>query len=293
VVSDDPRETFARNLDLPRGSSRERVRANDKEYRLSGEDVRALATVGAFRVVPASDLREPNPRTPTRPARGLERLRDLGLVHTTPYVVGRTRTILVTLTGDGRDVLEGGRRPGTADRQAFYVGITKHRELAHDSKVYRAYMKAVERLAERGEPVRRVVLEEELKRESQRFLQGDNRGRRDVRLHVSVRRSVPSLEGRRSRTQTWRPGPGSERGFLRPGAVHAPPNGRDADYVEAGLDTGVCYNPLHNELDPYAVAYAVATLLNNLFRRSKKPFWQQAYTDLPKFVILMRRISDG
>jgi hypothetical protein len=69
--------------------------------------------------------------------------------------------------------------------------------------------------------------------------------------------------------------------------------GREADYVEIGLDTGVCYNPLHNELDPYAVAYAVATLLNNLFGRSKEPFWQQAYTDLLKFVILLRRISEG
>jgi len=68
---------------------------------------------------------------------------------------------------------------------------------------------------------------------------------------------------------------------------------READYVEIGLDTGVCYNPLHNELDPYAVAYAVATLLNNLFGRSKEPFWQQAYTDLLKFVILLRRITDG
>src|SRR5262245_29268325 len=68
---------------------------------------------------------------------------------------------------------------------------------------------------------------------------------------------------------------------------------READYVEIGLDSGVCYNPLHNELDPYAVAYAVATLLNNLFGRSKEPFWQQAYTDLLKFVILLRRISDG
>jgi hypothetical protein len=70
-------------------------------------------------------------------------------------------------------------------------------------------------------------------------------------------------------------------------------SGREADYVEIGLDGGVCYNPLHNELDPYAVAYAVATLLNNLFGRSKEPFWQQAYTDLLKFVILLRRISDG
>jgi hypothetical protein len=81
-VSDDPREVFTRELDLPRGSSRERVRANDREYRLSGDDVRVLATVGAFRVVPASDLREPSPRTPTRPARDLDRLRDLGFEHT-------------------------------------------------------------------------------------------------------------------------------------------------------------------------------------------------------------------
>ena len=179
-VSDDPRDVFTRDLDLPRGSSRERVRVKDKEYRLSGEDVHVLATVGAFRVVPAGDLREPNPRTPTRPARDLERLRDLGLVQTVPYVVGRTRTTLVTLTGHGRDVLEGARRPGAdSDRQAFYVGITKPRELAHDSRVYSAYMKAAERLAERGEPVRRVVLEEDLKREYQRFLQTENRARRE------------------------------------------------------------------------------------------------------------------
>ena len=70
--------TLTRDLDLPRGTSRERVRVNDREYRLSGDDVRVLATVGAFRVVPAGDLREPSPRTPTRPARDLERLRDLG-----------------------------------------------------------------------------------------------------------------------------------------------------------------------------------------------------------------------
>jgi hypothetical protein len=177
---DDPRDAFTRDLDLPRGTSRERVRVNDREYRLSGDDVRVLATVGAFRVVSASELREPNPRTPTRPARDLERLRELGLVQTVPYVVGRTRTTLVTLTGHGRDVLEGARRPGSqSDRQAFHVGITKPRELAHDSRVYSAYMKAADRLAERSEPVRRIVLEEDLKREYQRFLQAENRTRRE------------------------------------------------------------------------------------------------------------------
>src|SRR3954471_8392126 len=69
--------------------------------------------------------------------------------------------------------------------------------------------------------------------------------------------------------------------------------GRQADYLELGLDTGVCYNPLHNDLDPYAVAYAIGSLLNNLFGKSKEPFWQQAYTDLLKFVISLRRITDG
>src|SRR4051812_47413849 len=68
---------------------------------------------------------------------------------------------------------------------------------------------------------------------------------------------------------------------------------RSSDYIEIGLDTGTSYNPLHNDLDPYAVAYAIASLLNNLFGRSKEPFWQQAYTDLLKFVILLRRLTDG
>ena len=69
--------------------------------------------------------------------------------------------------------------------------------------------------------------------------------------------------------------------------------GRADDYVEIGLNTGHCYNPLHNDLDPYAVAYAIASLFNNLFGKPSEPFWQQAYTDLLKFVISLRRVSDG
>jgi hypothetical protein len=69
--------------------------------------------------------------------------------------------------------------------------------------------------------------------------------------------------------------------------------GRTDDYQEITVGGDVCYNPLHNDLDPYAVAYAIASLLNNLFGKSKEPFWQQAYTDLLKFVIMLRRISDG
>jgi hypothetical protein len=69
--------------------------------------------------------------------------------------------------------------------------------------------------------------------------------------------------------------------------------GRASDYTEIRLGGDICYNPLHNDLDPYAVAYAIATLVNNLFGKSKEPFWQQAYTDLLKFVIMLRRLADG
>jgi hypothetical protein len=69
--------------------------------------------------------------------------------------------------------------------------------------------------------------------------------------------------------------------------------GRGDDYVEISLGGNISYNPLHNDLDPYALAYAIGSLLNNLHGRSKEPFWQQAYTDLVKFVILLRRLSQG
>lgn len=69
--------------------------------------------------------------------------------------------------------------------------------------------------------------------------------------------------------------------------------GRESDYVGLGLDGSVCYNPLHSSLDPYAIAYAIAGLANNMFGKSREPFWQQAYVDLLRFVILLRRLTDG
>jgi hypothetical protein len=175
----DPRDVFTRDLELPRGRARERVRARDGNYELHGSEARTLATVGAFRVVPAADLPDPADRRAPR-TRDLARLRDLGLVRTMRYVVDRTRTRLVTLTERGRGVLEDTRRERNGEpRQAFYVGVSKPRELAHDVRLYSAYLKSADRLVDRGARVRRVVLEEELKREYQRFLQGSNRGRRE------------------------------------------------------------------------------------------------------------------
>lgn len=66
---------------------------------------------------------------------------------------------------------------------------------------------------------------------------------------------------------------------------------RVEDYVEISLDSDYRYNPLHNDLDAYALAYSIASLLNNLFGRGKEPFWQQAYTNLVKFIILLHKVA--
>jgi hypothetical protein len=68
-------------------------------------------------------------------------------------------------------------------------------------------------------------------------------------------------------------------------------HGRAEDYIEISLDSEFRYNPLHNDLDAYALAFNIASLLNNLFGRGKEPFWQQAYTNLVKFIILLHKVA--
>jgi hypothetical protein len=66
--------------------------------------------------------------------------------------------------------------------------------------------------------------------------------------------------------------------------------GRGEDYVEVSLHSEYRYNPLRNDQDAYALAFGIASLLNNLFGRGKVPFWQQAYTNLVKFIILLHKV---
>lgn len=178
VRRQNPREVLVQDLDLPRGRARERVRVHTRTYGLRGSEVRALATVGAFRVVPAEDLREATGRTTTARTGDLYRLREAGLVRTIPYGAGRDRTTLVVLTEEGRELLETHRRPADGPRQTFYAGLVKPREVPHDSHVYRAYLRSADRLVSSGSRIRRVVLDYELKRDYQRFLQDRNRRHR-------------------------------------------------------------------------------------------------------------------
>jgi hypothetical protein len=67
-------------------------------------------------------------------------------------------------------------------------------------------------------------------------------------------------------------------------------HGREDDYVEIALDSEYRYNPLHNDLDSSALAYSVASLLNNLYGHGKEPFWQQAYTNMLQHIILLHKV---
>ena len=69
--------------------------------------------------------------------------------------------------------------------------------------------------------------------------------------------------------------------------------GREQDYVEVSLHGDIRYNPLNNPLDAYAQAFNIASIITSIWGKGKEPFWQQSYTDLMRYVILLHRIRDG
>ena len=80
----------------------------------------------------------------------------------------------LTLTKEGRDLLDS----HTLERddespQAFYAGVSRPREIHHDSNLYATYRQEEARLRDEhgGLDIRRVILEQDLKREYQEFLQ--------------------------------------------------------------------------------------------------------------------------
>src|SRR2546430_909161 len=172
----DPREPFVEGLELPSGLEREIVVDGDHRYELNGDESRSLATIGAFRIVPERDLRDPRDESDAREP-DLRHLRDEGLVR---FVSLDGRERAVTLTDRGQHVLDSHRRDRDDDReQAFYAGVSRPRELSHDAQLYGAFLREEERLREQGADIQRVILEQELKREYQEWLQEHNRGRPD------------------------------------------------------------------------------------------------------------------
>jgi hypothetical protein len=173
----DPRDVFTEGVNLPRGLQREYVRDRGHQYEIRGSEARTLASVGAFRVVLSRDLHDHNGQ-PCDPRKGdLRSLREQGLIRTV-QLDGR-KDVVVVLTKRGRDLLDSHRDREKDRGQTFYADLKKPREIEHDAQVFRAYLREAERLEERGARIERVVLDYELKRDFQRFLQERNRGRAD------------------------------------------------------------------------------------------------------------------
>src|SRR3954463_6070976 len=172
----DPRDVFMRDLDLPRGREREIVHdPREREYTLRGSETRTLSTVGAFRVVPAQDLRDHSGREADPRSGDLRHLREQGLIGT--VLLDGRRDVAIVLTDRGGDLLDSHRGRDQDPRQEFYSGLKRERELEHDSQVYKAYLSVADRLEERDARIERVVLDYELKREYQEWLHERDRER--------------------------------------------------------------------------------------------------------------------
>lgn len=171
-----PRDVFTRSLELPRGLERELARHRDREYTLRGSESRTLATVGVFRVVSSSDLRD-HRRRPADPRSGdLRHLREQGLIQTVR--VPGYREQAVVLRREGRSLLEGHRdrdqergRPSMRASNANGSSNTTSRSIEPTNARRSACRNAAR--------VDRVVLDYELKREYQKWLHERDRDRPD------------------------------------------------------------------------------------------------------------------
>jgi hypothetical protein len=180
-----------RDLSLPRGPDRRIVYGSrGREYTLRGSESRTLSTVGSFRVVAASKLRD-HAGEPADAGRGdLRHLREQGLIETV-RLDGR-RDCAVVLTDRGRHLLEASREGAQRPHQQFYGGLKRERELEHDVQIYDAYLTVADRLAERGARIERIVLDYELKRDYQRWLHERDGDRDDYDGHPD--RSTAEIE---------------------------------------------------------------------------------------------------
>jgi hypothetical protein len=71
-------------------------------------------------------------------------------------------------------------------------------------------------------------------------------------------------------------------------------HGRIEDYLEIGLQSRYRYNPLAgDDVDAYAFAFGINSVMVNLYGKGDDPFWAQAQVNLIKFLILLHQVVDG
>jgi hypothetical protein len=157
---------------LPAGVDRQAGWGRDHRYRLRDTESHTLVTVATFQVVFDRDLREGRYRGDE------DRLND-DLRSLTAQGLLESRTIstdahghhmrVVALTDAGRDLLDdyralAGRRARDPE-PVVHAGFRKHADLVHNASLYRMYQVEAAAIEHRGGTIRRVDLEDDLKRE--------------------------------------------------------------------------------------------------------------------------------
>ena len=178
---------------------RQPVQMRDRVHRIRDSEWHTLRTVGTFRVVAESDLlRAAGDQKTMR--NDLLHLVDEGLLDRKTGMVNHHPTRLITLTSDGKALVDRQRDARVSGRtQQYHAGLVKPKELAHDVQLYRAYRAEAARIEDAGGRVRRVVLDYELKRDYQQFLNRRDRSpeatfERDLHAFAEARQ-LPVVDG--------------------------------------------------------------------------------------------------
>lgn len=172
---------------------------------LREEERKVLTDVGKFRVIATRDLAESVYEGRTKQMhQDLRYLREQGLVEVDAIRArrdgrgGRVERIeVITLTKDGWSVAR--QTSGLPDDQKLYYGMVKPREVEHDTQIYRAYQKEVERIEKDGGSNLRIKLDFELKSEVQKAIYAERKAdpRRDmaeIKKDVAERFELPFVD---------------------------------------------------------------------------------------------------
>lgn len=180
--------------------------ANVVGLQLRPEERRLLLEVGKYRVVKLADLsrhvyggKDPQLRRDL----GYLRKKDLVTLHAlSARRDGRSVDIrkfeAITLTEAGKKLLE---KSGTLpEGQRVYAGLVKPREAEHDSQIYTAALKEIEKLEKAGAQVRTIQLDFELKAKAHRavYLARKTQPQSDpaqIRAEVAQQQQLPISNG--------------------------------------------------------------------------------------------------
>lgn len=147
---------------LPSNARREPVQVGELISHLRASEVHTLTAVGTFRTLFARDL-EHYATERTRKA-DVRSLHEQGLIVRRRLVItGESKPLdVLTLTSAGKELLEH-HRLVNVEKQQFYAGFVRPRELRHDASLYRVVAAERKKIQSAGGKITRVILDHEFK----------------------------------------------------------------------------------------------------------------------------------